>query len=50
MFNLSLVLLPAKVDPVIEKQGYKKDALKTCSIGRVEIILALLAKVVTLYM
>ena len=49
IFNLSLMLLPAKVNLVIEKQNYKGDALVVCGTGCVEIILALLIKIVTLY-
>ena len=49
VFNLSLVLLPAEVDPVIEKRGCKENALVIRSTGHVKMILALLTKVITLY-
>lgn len=49
-FNLSLILLPAKIDLISEKQSYKKDMLITHGISRVKIILALLTKVIALYM
>lgn len=50
VFNLSLVLLPIKVDPISEKQGCKRDALVARGISCVEIIFVLLTKVInTLY-
>lgn len=50
VFNLSLVLLPAKIDLITEKQNCKKDTFRDCGTNYVKIILALLAKVVALYM
>ena len=50
VFNLSLVLFPADVDSIMEKQRRKRDKLVACDIGRVKIILVLLTKVVALYM
>lgn len=49
MFNLSLVLLPAKVDPILEKQNHKKDALIAYGTGHIKIICILSTKVITLY-
>lgn len=49
-FNLSLVLLPAKIDPILKKQGHKKDALEAHSTDHVKIIFGLLTEVVAFYM
>lgn len=49
-FNLSLILLLAKVDFISKKQGCKRDALVTYGIGHVKIIFALSTKVIILYM
>lgn len=43
------MLLPAKVDPVTEKQVYKADALVASGTGYIELIFTLLVKVVVLY-
>lgn len=48
-FNLSLVMLLAKIDPLTEKQNRKEYAFKARGIGRVEIILILLTKIVALH-
>ena len=48
--NLSLVLLPAEVNPISEKRGRKRDLLVARGTGHVEIIFTLLAEVVKLYM
>lgn len=48
-FDLDLVLLPAKIDSVVEKQNCKKYALRIRGIGCIEIILALLIKIVVFY-
>lgn len=48
--NIGFVFLPVKVNPVLEKQSYKRNMLMTCSTGRVEIILTLSAKVVILHL
>lgn len=50
VFNLSFILLLAKVDLIIEQQGCKENALVICSTGRIEMIFALLIKVITFYM
>lgn len=50
VFNLNLVLLPAEVDLISEEQSRKRDALIAHSISRIKIILALLRKIVALYM
>lgn len=49
-FNLSLVLLPAEVDFVLEEQGHKRNALVARGSGCVKMVLALSTKVVALYM
>lgn len=49
IFNLSFVLLQAEIILIAEKQSYKKDAFRPYSMGCVEIILTLLAKIVSLY-
>ena len=48
--NLSLVLLPAKVDLVPKERGRKGKKLESCDTGFVEIALALLTKIVALHM
>lgn len=48
-FNLSFLMLPAKIDPISEERDRKKDAFRAHSLSRVKIILALLIKEVTLY-
>lgn len=48
-FNLSLMLLSAKVNPIPKKQGCKKDAFIPYITGCVKIIFVLLADLVTLY-
>lgn len=48
-FNLSLVLLPVKIDFIPKKQSRKRDTLVAHSIGYIKIIFALLIKVITLY-
>lgn len=49
-FNLRLVLLPTKVDPISEEQGCERDAFVICGINRLEMILALLAEVTKFHM
>lgn len=44
------MLFLAEVDLVLEKQGCKKIVLGFCCTDCVEIVFALLAKVITLYM
>lgn len=48
-FNLSFVLLLVEVTLILEKQVYKKDALKTCDIGRVKIIFLISTKIVAFH-
>ena len=48
--NLSLVLLPAKVDPILKKRGREGDMLVAGGTGYVEMVFTLPTKVVTLYM
>lgn len=50
IFNLGLVLLPAKINPIPEKQSYKRNALRVYGNGYVKIVLAPSTNVVTLYM
>ena len=47
--NLSLVLLPAEVDPISKEQGREGDALVACGTGRVEMVFTLPTEVVTLH-
>lgn len=49
VFNLSLVLLPVEVDLIVKEQNHKKDIFGVCGIGCIEIIFALLTKIVVLY-
>lgn len=48
-FNINLILLPVKIDFVIEEQSRKRDIFRPCGIGYVKIILVLLSKVVLFY-
>ena len=48
-FNLSFVLLLANINLISEKHGYKKDALMYYSFDYVNMVLALLTKIVTFY-
>ena len=47
--NLSLVLLPGEVDPILEQSGCKNDVLVARGTGHIKIIFTLPAKVVTLH-
>lgn len=49
VFSLSLMLLLVKIDFISEKQDCKRDVLKIYSIGYIEIVFALLTKVIALY-
>lgn len=49
VFYLSLALLPVEVNHFLETQNRKRDALVARSTGRVEIVFALLANVIALY-
>lgn len=48
-FNLSFMLLLAKVDFILKKQSYKKDVLMVYGIGCIKIVLILLTKIIVLY-
>lgn len=48
-FNLSLVLLLAEVNLILEKQSHKWDALVAYSIGYIKMILILSTKIITLH-
>ena len=48
--NLSLVLLPAEIDPILEEKSCKKHALVARGTGRVKIVFTLLTEVVILHM
>lgn len=48
MFYLSFVLLPIEIDPILEKQSYKKNALVAHGTNYIEIVLILSIKVVAL--
>lgn len=48
-FNLSFVLLSVKVNPILEKQDYKKDALVAYGTSHIKIILILLTNVIVFY-
>ena len=50
LLNLSFVLLPSEIDPILEEQGCKGDTLGARGTGYVEIIFTLLAKIITLHM
>lgn len=50
MFDLSLMLVPAKVDSIREEQNYKKDAFMTLGSNNFKIVLALLIEVVRFHM
>ena len=49
VFNLDFLLLLAKVDPILEKKSYERDALVAYNNGYIKIVLALLTKVVAFY-
>lgn len=49
IFNLGLVLLPAKVDSIPEERGCKGDALGACGIDHIKTGIALFIEVVALY-
>lgn len=49
IFNLSFVLLQVEINLIAEKQNCKKDVFRPYSIDYVEIILTLLAKIISLY-
>lgn len=47
--NLDFVLLLAEINLILKKQSCKKNALVTYDTNRVKIILALLTKIISLY-
>ena len=49
-FNLSFVLLSAKVNPILEEQGRKENAFVARGSGRIEMILILSTEIIALYM
>lgn len=49
-FNLSFVLLLAKVDPIPEEQDCKRDVLVARGTGCIKIVFALLTEVIIFYM
>lgn len=49
VFNLNFMLLPTKVDHILEKQGYKKIMLGARDTSHIKIVLILLTKVVILH-
>ena len=49
VFNLSFLLLPAEVNPVLKEQNCKKDAFVVYGSGRVEMIFTLLIEVIILH-
>lgn len=46
IFNISFILLPAKIDLILEKQSCKKNILKTCGTGYIKIVFTFLTKVI----
>lgn len=49
VFDLSLMLLPAKIDYVTKKQNCKKNVFKAYNIANIKIIFILLTKIIILY-
>lgn len=49
-FNLSFILLLAKVNSILEKQSCKKDEFETYNISYLKIIFILLIKKIVFYM
>lgn len=49
-FDLSLVLLLAEINLIAKEQSCKRNALRTYGTSHVEMILALLIKVIALYL
>lgn len=50
LLNLSLMLLPAEDDLILEKQGRKKNAFIARNIDYIKMILILLVEVIALHM
>ena len=47
--NLGLILLPAEIDPISEKQSYEENTLGSHDTGRIKMIFTLSTKVVVLH-
>lgn len=50
IFNLSFMLLPAEINPNLEKQSRKKDELIAYSSSHVKIVFILSTKIIIFYM
>lgn len=50
VFYLTLILLLVEIDPILEKQSFKKDVFITCGNSYIKIIFALLVKFIAFYM
>lgn len=50
VFNLSFILLSAKVNLILEEESCKRYILITCSTNCIKIVFALLTKVIIFYM
>lgn len=48
VFNISFVLLLAKINLILKEQGRGKDILGACGTGYVKIVLALSTKIIAL--
>lgn len=48
-FKLDFMLLPAKINPISEKQGHKRNMLRDCGTSGTEIVFTLLTEVIVLY-
>ena len=48
-FDFSLILLLIEIDSIPEEQSRKRDALRACGTGRIEIVFAFLTEVIALY-
>lgn len=42
-------MLKAKIDPILDKQGCKKNTLVTCDFGYIKMIFTLLTEIVAIY-
>lgn len=49
LLNLSLILLLAEINPIIKKQSWKKNVLMAFITSCIKMVLALLTKIVALY-
>lgn len=50
IFNLSLILLLAKVNLIAKEQDYKKNVFKARNTSRIKIIFVLMAEEIALHM